>query len=82
MARVVDAAWAQGAPGDALTRERAPRLQLDQGARTARAFCTGFHGFLRRAHVTIRVDDVLVGENAVGDHELAHYPVEVTHSPS
>jgi hypothetical protein len=34
------------------------------------------------AHVTIGVDDVLVGENAIGDHELAYDPVEVAHNPS
>jgi hypothetical protein len=32
--------------------------------------------------VTVGVDNVLVGEDAVGDHELAHHPVEVAHSPS
>src|SRR5262249_1215539 len=34
------------------------------------------------AHVTVGVDDVHIGQNAVGDHELAHDPIEVTHSLS
>jgi len=29
------------------------------------------------AHVTVGVDDVPFGEGSVGDHELAHHPVEV-----
>ena len=57
---------------------RSTQLGRDRARQQVAAGMVG----MAEAHVTVGVDDVLVGEDAVGNHELARDPVEIAHGLS